>query len=82
MSAFRPKADVNQRCPELPFIANSGHASHCAASTQSSNLPVLPDAHHYDVHVWEHGKFEDWVEAAATEWKIYARPEPLTKPGT
>ena len=39
------------------------------------------DAHHYDVHVWEHSKFEHWVEEAATEWKIYARPEPLTKPG-
>ena len=40
------------------------------------------DAHYYDVHVWEHSKFEDWVEEAATEWKIYARPELLTKPGT
>ena len=35
------------------------------------------DAHHYDVHDWDQSKFEEWVEEAATEWKIYARPEPL-----
>ena len=39
------------------------------------------DAHHYDVHDWDQSKFEEWVEEAATEWKIYARPEPLNKPG-
>ncbi len=40
------------------------------------------DAHHYDVHDWDQSKFEEWVEEAATEWKIYARPEPLIRPGT
>ncbi len=38
------------------------------------------DAHHYDVHDWDQSKFEEWVEEAATEWKIYARPEPLRSP--
>ncbi len=38
------------------------------------------EAHHYAVHDWDQSKFEEWVEEAATEWKIYARPEPLRSP--
>ena len=37
------------------------------------------DAHHYDTHDWDPGSFAERVEGAATEWTIYARPEPLIK---
>ncbi len=39
------------------------------------------EAHGYDTHDWEPDRFAEWVEEAATEWRLFARPEPLTKPG-
>ncbi len=39
------------------------------------------EAHGYDTHDWDPDRFAEWVETAATEWKLFARPEPLTKPG-
>ena len=31
----------------------------------------------YQTHPWDRSNFSDWVEAAATEWRRYARPKPL-----
>ena len=31
------------------------------------------EAHHYAVHDWDPSQFEECVEEAATEWKVYAR---------
>ncbi len=39
------------------------------------------EAHGYDTHDWEPDRFAEWVEKAATEWKLFARPKPLTKVG-
>ena len=39
------------------------------------------EAHGYDTHDWDEGKFAEWVEEAATGWKAFARPKPLNRPG-
>ncbi len=38
------------------------------------------EAHGYDTHDWDPDRFVEWVEETATEWKLFARPEPLNKP--
>ncbi len=39
------------------------------------------EAHGYDTHDWDEGKFARWIEEAATGWKAFARPVPLNRPG-
>ena len=39
------------------------------------------EAHGYDTHDWDQGKFARWIEEAATGWKAFARPVPLNRPG-
>ncbi len=38
------------------------------------------ESHGYATHDWDPGQFADWVEEAATEWKLFARPQPLNRP--
>jgi hypothetical protein len=38
------------------------------------------EAHGYDTHDWDEGKFAAWIEEAATGWKAFARPRPLNRP--
>ncbi len=38
------------------------------------------EAHGYATYDWDPERFAEWVEEAATEWKQFARPEPLNKP--
>lgn len=33
----------------------------------------------YAAHDWDPAKFREWVNDAATDWRAYARPEPLNK---
>ena len=39
------------------------------------------EAHGYDTHDWDQGKFAGWIEDAATGWKAFARPQPLNRLG-
>jgi hypothetical protein len=39
------------------------------------------EAHGYDTHDWDQGKFAEWIEQAATGWKAFARPRPLNRLG-
>ena len=60
---------------------DSGATSAKGAVPYQSQAAERLEAHGYDTHDWDEGKFAAWVEDAATGWKAFARPKPLNKPG-